>query len=208
MELFSGFIHEKNAKAISKLLCYVCYVVMLLFALSLVLSITGRQSFSLHTSSGSYNNAIYAEDDHNPSTRFMTVHMAGDSVHVSSGDDVIDPTIQIGLSFMYAVNVVPLIIAYWLLAKVFANVAKGKVFVEQNAAYLLYYGLIRFAVALFVPFVKLLICQLVNLISVDSLSIGTGSTMLNDLIPSIAFIVAAYIIHYGISLQDEVDHTL
>ena len=47
-----------------------------------------------------------------------------------------------------------------------------------------------------------------NLISVDSLSIGTGSTMLNDLIPSLAFIVAAYIIHYGISLQDEVDHTL
>lgn len=32
--------------------------------------------------------------------------------------------------------------------------------------------------------------------------------MLNSIVPSIAFIVAAYIIHYGISLQDEVDHTL
>ena len=32
--------------------------------------------------------------------------------------------------------------------------------------------------------------------------------MFNMLIPSIAFIVAAYIIHYGVHLQDEVDHTL
>ena len=27
-------------------------------------------------------------------------------------------------------------------------------------------------------------------------------------LPGIAFIVAAYIIHYGVHLQDEVDHTL
>lgn len=32
--------------------------------------------------------------------------------------------------------------------------------------------------------------------------------MLNRLFPGIAFLVAAYIIHYGIRLQDEVDHTL
>ena len=138
----------------------------------------------------------------------MTVNMAGDSVYVNSTDDVIDPTIQIGLSLMYAIHIVPLIFAYWFLGKVFANVAKGKIFVEKNAAYLLRYGVINFLVALLVPFIKLLICQLINLISVDSLSIGTGSTMLNDLILSIAFIVAAYIIHYGITLQDEVDHTL
>ena len=32
--------------------------------------------------------------------------------------------------------------------------------------------------------------------------------MLSALIPGIAFLVAAYIIHYGVHLQDEVDHTL
>ena len=208
MKNFSKFISEKNAKIASKFLCYVCYFIIFFFALCLVLSFMGRQTFTLHTNTGSYENAIYAEEDHNPSSRFMTVNMAGDSVYVNSTDDVIDPTIQIGISLMYAVHLVPLIFAYWFLSKVFKNVSKGKIFVEKNAVYLLRYGMIIFLVSLLAPFIKLLICQLINFISVDSLSIGTGSTMLNDLIPSIAFIVAAYIIHYGITLQDEVDHTL
>ena len=33
-------------------------------------------------------------------------------------------------------------------------------------------------------------------------------SLLEALIPGIACVVAAYIIHYGIYLQDEVDHTL
>ena len=32
--------------------------------------------------------------------------------------------------------------------------------------------------------------------------------MLTTLVPSIAVLVAAYILHYGVHLQDEVDHTL
>lgn len=208
MKIFSKFSIEKKAKGISKFLCYVCYLTMLFFALCLVLSFMGRQSFTLHTGSEVYENAIYAEENHDSPSHNMTVSMAGDSLHVNSNDTVIDPIIQIGLSLMYTINIVPLIIAYWFLSKVFANISNGKIFVEKNASYLLFYGLIRFGVALFVPFIKLLICEIINLLSVDSLSIGTGSAMLNDLIPSIAFIVAAYIIHYGISLQDEVDHTL
>lgn len=208
MKSFSKFIGEKNAKAASRFLCYTCYFVIFFFALCLVLSFMGRQTFTLHTSTGSYENAVYAEEDHDSSSRFMTVNMAGDSIHVTSADDVVDPAIQIGISLMYAVHLVPLIFAYWFLSKVFKNVSKGKIFVEKNAVYLLRYGMIIFLVSLLAPFIKLLICQLINFISVDSLSIGTGSTMLNDLIPSIAFIVAAYIIHYGITLQDEVDHTL
>lgn len=208
MKNFLNFLNEKNAKIFSKFLCYVCYFVILFFLFCIVLSFMGRQSFILHTSTGVYENAIYAEEDHDSSSRSMTVSMAGERVYVNSTDNVIDPAIHIALSLMYAVNIVPLIIAYWFLSKVFANISKGKIFVNKNAAYLLYYGIIRFVVALFVPLIKLLICELISLISADSISIGTGAVMLNDLIPSIAFIVAAYIIHYGIRLQDEVDHTL
>lgn len=68
--------------------------------------------------------------------------------------------------------------------------------------------MIQFFAAFFVPFIKMFICYLTNLVSNSHVSISTGSDMLNNLIPSIAFIVAAYIIHYGINLQDEVDHTL
>ena len=138
----------------------------------------------------------------------MIVH-SGDDIHVRTNDnDQIDLAVHIGLSLMYAVNIVPMIFAYWFLSRVFANIRKGQIFTEQNAAYLLYYGLLQFFVAVFVPFIKLLICWLTNLVTNCQVSISTGRTMFNILFPSIAFIVAAYIIHYGVHLQDEVDHTL
>ena len=168
----------------------------------------GRQTFFLHTKTGTFERAIYAEENHNSHSRSMTVHTS-DDIHVWTNDnDRIDPTIQIGLSFMYAINMVPMIFAYWFLSRVFSNINKGEIFTEQNSSYLLYYGLLQFSVAVFVPFIKLLICWLINLVSNGRVSISTGQTMFNMLIPSIAFIVAAYIIHYGVHLQDEVDHTL
>lgn len=210
MKLIQKLLNEKYAKSASHFMRFVCYFVIAFYIFCLVLGFMGRISFTLHTNSGtgSYERAIYAEENHAPHSRSLTVHM-GDSINVWTNDnDQIDLTIQIGLSLMYAVNIVPLIFAFWLLSRVFDNVSKGQIFVAQNANYLLCYGLIQFSVGLFVPFVKLFICYLTNLLSNGHMAISTGSNMLNILIPSIAFIVAAYIIHYGIHLQDEVDHTL
>lgn len=109
---------------------------------------------------------------------------------------------------MYLTNIVPLIICFWFLSRVFNNVSKGRIFTDQNASYLLYYGLIQVAVAVLVPFIKIFISYLANQFTNSELSIATGQNLLNNLIPNIAFIVAAYIIHYGVHLQDEVDHTL
>ena len=119
-----------------------------------------------------------------------------------------DPAVQAGLSLMYAVHIIPMIFAYWFLSRVFSNINKGQIFTEQNSSYLLYYGMLQLGAAVFVPFIKLLICRVVNLASGGRMSISTGRAVLNMLIPGIAFIVAAYIIHYGVHLQDEVDHTL
>ena len=168
----------------------------------------GRQTFALHTKAGSFERAIYAEENHAPHSRGMTVHM-GDDIHVwTNEDDQIDLTIQIGLSLMFAVSTVPMILAFWFLSRVFSNIGEGQIFTEQNASYLLNYGLLQFSVAVFVPFIKLLICWLINYVSDSRITIATGQALFNMLIPSIAFIVAAYIIHYGVSLQDEADHTL
>lgn len=168
----------------------------------------GTADFFLHTHTGSYERAIYAEENHNPSTRGFTVSI-NDDIHVwTNDDDKIDFKTQVGISIMYATNAVPLIVAFWFLSQVFSNVSRGYIFTEKNALYLLYYGLLQFFASLIVPFIKLFICYLVNLVSDSRLSISTGHTIVNTLIPSIAFIVAAYIIHYGIHLQDEVDHTL
>ena len=208
MKFIQKLANERFARPAAQLVKFACYFVICFYVLCTVLSFMGRQSFFLHTKTGTYERAIYAEENHAAHSRGMTV-FTGDDIHVWTNDnDQIDLTIQIGLSFMYAVHIVPMIFAYWFLSRVFSNINKGHIFTEKNSSYLLYYGMLQFSVAVFVPFIKLLICWLTNLISNGRMSISTGQAMFNMLIPSIAFIVAAYIIHYGVHLQNEVDHTL
>ena len=208
MKFIQKLTNERFARPAAQLMKFACYFVMCFCVLCTVLSFMGRQIFFLHTKTGTFERAIYTEENQNSHSLNMTVH-TGDDIHVWTNDnDQIDLTIQIGLSLMYAVHIVPMIFAYWFLSRVFSNINKGEIFTEQNSSYLLYYGLLQFSVAVFVPFIKLLICWLINLVSNGRVSISTGQTMFNMLIPSIAFIVAAYIIHYGVHLQDEVDHTL
>lgn len=208
MKFIQELANERFARPAAQLMKFACYFVICFYVLCTVLSFMGRQSFFLHTKTGTYERAIYAEEKHAAHSRSMTV-FTGDDIHVWTNDnDQIDLTIQIGLSLMYAVHIVPMIFAYWFLSRVFSNINNGHIFTEKNSSYLLYYGMLQFSVAVFVPFIKLLICWLTNLISNGRMSISTGQAMFNMLIPSIAFIVAAYIIHYGVHLQDEVDHTL
>ena len=208
MKFIQQLANERFARPAAQLMKFACYFVICFYVLCTVLSFMGRQSFFLHTKTGTYERAIYAEENHAAHSRSMTV-FTGDDIHIWTNDnDQIDLTIQIGLSLMYAVHIVPMIFAYWFLSRVFSNINKGRIFTEKNSSYLLYYGMLQFSVAVFVPFIKLLICWLTNLISNGRMSISTGQAMFNMLIPSIAFIVAAYIIHYGVHLQDEVDHTL
>ena len=208
MKFIQELANERFARPAAQLMKFACYFAICFYVLCTVLSFMGRQSFFLHTKTGTYERAIYAEENHAAHSRSMTVS-TGDDIHVWTNDnDQIDLTIQIGLSLMYAVHIVPMIFAYWFLSRVFSNINKGQIFTEKNSSYLLYYGMLQFSVAVFVPFIKLLICWLTNLISNGRMSISTGQAMFNMLIPSIAFIVAAYIIHYGVHLQDEVDHTL
>ena len=208
MKFIQELANERFARPAAQLMKFACYFVICFYVLCTVLSFMGRQSFFLHTKTGTFERAIYAEENHNAHSRSMTV-FTGDDIHVWTNDnDQIDLTIQIGLSLMYAVHIVPMIFAYWFLSRVFSNINKGHIFTEKNSSYLLYYGMLQFSVAVFVPFIKLLICWLTNLISNGRMSISTGQAMFNMLIPSIAFIVAAYIIHYGVHLQNEVDHTL
>ena len=208
MKKIQKLINEPFAKSAAHFMKYICYIMMLFFVAGLVLSFIGRQTFILHSSTGTYDSAIYSEENHNWTSRGPTVSMNDEVRVIAYNGEKIDLITQIGLSAMYAVNVIPLIICFWFLSRVFNNVSKGRIFTDQNASYLLYYGLIQMAVAALVPFIKLFISYLANQFADSKLSVATGQNLLNNLIPNIAFIVAAYIIHYGVHLQDEVDHTL
>ena len=208
VKLFQTLANERFARPAAGLIKFACYFAICFYALCTVLSFMGRQTFFLHTKTGNFERAIYAEENHNAHSRSMTVFM-GDDIHVwTNSSDQIDLTIQLGLSLMYAVNTIPIVLAFWFLSRVFSNIYRGEIFIEKNASCLLYYGLLQLFVAVVVPFIKLFLCWLTNLVSDGRMSISTGQRMFNMLIPSIAFIVAAYIIHYGVHLQDEVDHTL
>ena len=138
----------------------------------------------------------------------FTVSVNDDIFVWANEEDQIELTTHLALSLMFALGAVPLIFAYWFLSRVFSNISRGQIFTEQNASCLLYYGLMQMIVALPVPLLKQLVCLLANQIADSRISLHTGTEVLNTLIPSIAFLVAAYIIRYGIYLQDEVDHTL
>ena len=208
MRLLQRLTNERFARSAAGVVKGACYFVIGFLVLCTVLSFLGRQTFTLHSKTGTYERAICAEEDHGRHSRSMTVY-TGDDIHVWTDDsDQIEPAVRIGLSLLYAVNTIPMVLAFWLLSRVFSNVQNGRIFIEQNASFLLYYGLIQFFAAVFVPFIKLAVCGVVSRISDGGLSIGTGGNLFEQLFPSIAFLVAAYIIHYGVHLQDEVDHTL
>lgn len=208
MKFMQKLTEDRFAKSAARFMKVICYFVICICVLCTALSFMGRQTFFLHTGSETFPRAIYAEEDHDPDSRGLTVH-TGDDIHVRTGGaGQIALATHIGLSLMYAVQMVPMIFAFWFLSRLFSNIQGGQIFTEQNASCLLWFGLIEFSVAVFVPFLKLLICWLTNLVSDNRVSVATGQDMLSMLISSIGFIVAAYIIHYGVHLQDEVDHTL
>lgn len=209
MKSMHALLNQKTAQNTAKFMKIICYIIICLFVIMLALSFMGRLQYNLSFRNENYPNAIYAEENHNFTSRSLTVS-SGDNLRIrtQSEDGKIELISYIALIVMYASNIIPLMLAYWFLSKVFANVAKGEIFVEKNAHYLLYYGIIQAIVAVVVPFVKLLIVQIANMLVTDRISLSTGTNMINQLIPSIAFLVAAYIINYGVHLQDEVDHTL
>ena len=206
--MLKPLLNERFVRKAASFLQAACWLAICFFALVTVLACLGRQQFALVTSTDVYEGAIYAERDQGWLSRSFTV-TASDSIRVTAdSDDGVDLATHIGLTLMFAAQALTGMAGYWLLSRVFANIAQGRIFVEQNARGLLGYGLLQIYAVFLLPFVKLLICNLANLVSDSQIAAWSVQIGPDKLFPSIAFLVAAYIIHYGIALQDEVDHTL
>lgn len=206
--MLKPLLNERFVRKAASFLQAACWLAICFFALVTVLACLGRQQFTLVTSTDVYEGAIYAERDQGWLSHSFTV-TASDSIRVTANsDDGVDLATHIGLTLMLAAQALPALAGCWLLSRVFANIAQGRIFVEQNARGLLGYGLLQIYAVFLLPFVKLLICNLANLVSDSQIAAWSVQIGPDKLFPSIAFLVAAYIIHYGITLQDEVDHTL
>lgn len=208
MKMLKPLLNERFVRKAASFLQAACWLAICFFALVTVLACLGRQQFTLVTSTDVYEGAIYAKRDQGWLSHSFTV-TASDSIRVTAdSDDGVDLATHIGLTLMFAAQALTGMAGYWLLSRVFANIAQGRIFVEQNARGLLGYGLLQIYAVFLLPFVKLLICNLANLVSDSQIAAWSVQIGPDKLFPSIAFLVAAYIIHYGITLQDEVDHTL
>lgn len=206
--MLKPLLNERFVRKATSFLQAACWLAICFFALVTVLACLGRQQFTLVTSTDVYEGAIYAERDQGWLSHSFTV-TASDSIRVTAdSDDGVALATHIGLTLMFAAQALTGMAGYWLLNRVFANIAQGRIFVEQNARGLLGYGLLQIYAVFLLPFVKLLICNLANLVSDSQIAAWSVQIGPDKLFPSIAFLVAAYIIHYGITLQDEVDHTL
>lgn len=207
MNVKSTLIPERLAKTACTLMKFFCYLAIAFYLLGFVLSLMGRQSFTVHTNEGTQE-VIYAQENYEAPAEGMKVS-TGDQIYVQkNAQGQIDGITQAALSLMYAVHAIPIGTAFWFLSRVCANISGGIIFTRKNAQYLFYYGLTQCFAALAVPFIKLFICAAVNQITTSRVSVATGQDMWNILIPGVAFVIAAYIIDYGAQLQDEVDHTL
>lgn len=208
MEWMEKLMRERYVRFAARVMQIACCLILLAYAVGLLLSLLGRQTFRLSTSTGVYEHAVCAATDPGADIDGITVSM-DDSVYVrANAAGGVDLATQAALFLMYACKIVPLMAGYWLLSRVFANVFRGEIFTDRNARFLLLFGLIEGITAVAAPLLRLLLCALANLVSDSQVSVSTGSGMLSGLVWSMAFVVAAYILHYGIHLQDEVDHTL
>lgn len=208
MKMLKPLLNERFVRKAASFLQAACWLAICFFALVTVLACLGRQQFTLVTSTDVYEGAIYAERDQGWLSHSFTV-TASDSIRVTADSDGgVDLATHIGLTLMFAAQALTGMAGYWLLSRVFANIAQGRIFVEQNARGLLGYGLLQVYASFVLPFVKILFSQLSNLVSGSKITAFSTYTGVDELFPGIVFLVAAYIIHYGITLQDEVDHTL
>lgn len=206
--MLKPLLNERFVRKAASFLQAACWLAICFFALVTVLACLGRQQFTLVTSTDVYEGAIYAERDQGWLSHGFTV-TASDSIRVTANsDDGVDLATHIGLTLMFAAQALTGMAGCWLLSRVFANIAQGRIFVEQNARGLLGYGLLQVYASFVLPFVKILFSQLSNLVSGSKITAFSTYTGVDELFPGIVFLVAAYIIHYGITLQDEVDHTL
>ncbi len=210
MNISNKFKNEESLQSISYFLMILCYLAIAFFISMVILSLMGRHTYHLHSHNSDYPNAIYAENNHEYSSRSLTVSINDNNIRVYSISDTgkIELITYIGIVLTSVLTIIPMIFAFWFLAKLFSNVSRGNIFIQDNANYLLYYGIIHILLGVVIPLIKCLVISITDMISTDSISIHTGSQTPNLLITGITFIVASYIINCGINLQDEVDHTL
>ena len=208
MKKFQGLLNEQSARNMAGLVKWVCYFVVAFTVLGMALSFLGRQTFILHTNTGTYEHASFSAASNGWMHQGMMTSSRGVVQIHAYADGEINFITRAALSVAYVAFIIPLMLSFWFLGRLFKNINKGQIFVHQNAYFLLYFGLLQIMIALIIPFIQLAIFGLANMFTVSRITYLYNANLFSNALLPIVCIVAAYIIHYGVSLQDEVNHTI
>lgn len=203
----STLLEKRYAHGFAKALQVLCYLLLVFMLVSAVLMLLGRMQVDLVTPQGRYENAILLEKDHATTTRLMTMRLSEAKLHLEIETGVGFIT-WLGVALIGLLRILPLAWCFLLFARFFRNIQEDRVFVPENANLLLRSGIIwLYGVLIWPLLAAFLIPAVVNALSANTLSVS-ATLNVSGLFVGTILLVSAYIMRYGISLQDEVDHTI
>jgi len=207
--ILSKLVQKKVARRFASALQILCWLMMLLAGLSIVLALLGRVEVALNTPQGYYENALLAAEDPGASTRLFFIKLSGHDIRLTvTVDGGIGAAAWMGVALLCIIRLAPIGVCFFCMACFFGNVVEERVFVTSNAALLLRTGCVLLAASLIGPLLNAyMVPWLVSVFSANTLSVGVQLD-LSQMVFGAVLLVAAYIMYYGIELQDEVDHTL
>lgn len=199
---------ERNAQSIAILLQGICYFVTAVALAGAVLVVLGRVEMDITTPSGHYDRALLVEQDREATARFLFTRISEQDVYLTLKTETAGFFTRLCVALMGLVQAVPAGFCFFFLAGLFRNIAEGRVFVARNAAIFFRSGLILVIASLAGPVLEgLVLPWLINRFTEDRILLSL-SVNYTALFFGFVLLVAAYVFHYGIYLQDEVDHTV
>lgn len=202
----AALLSDKNARRLItslRVLCVLTFGFLCVFALLIVL---GRVEVNLVLPTGTFERAPLLGRDSEVS-RFLYATIGGHHIRVVALHPV-DWATRLGIALIGLLHVAPIAYCFFTLTRFFTNIGARQVFTSANANLLLRSGCVLASTALVFPLLSAyVIPPLVNLMSTNQLSIGVTFD-LSRLFFGIVLLVAAYIFHYGLYLQEEADATL
>lgn len=82
MKIISQTTREHFVKGGCRLVQIACYIALAFYVFGLVLSIMGRQAFTFHAGTGTYDGVIYAQESYEASAEGMTISTQ-DGIHIT-----------------------------------------------------------------------------------------------------------------------------
>lgn len=202
--------NDKFARKLCLILQIILVLLLIFFTVSIIMTLLGRIAVHLHITSSeqTFDNPVLLN--------YKSVHNSGfyltpnTELHFTLQAPKLSLLSQIIVRLYVVFTFIPNIFAFLFLYPLLTNVSEKKVFSTQNANYLSKAGFSLLIGPIIASVCKLFVFPfLIRQFTSEVLTISSQIQLLySDMILGVILLIIAYIFHYGIYLQGEVDSTL